>query len=484
MTDLAFVERALDNRVDAVGAVGDDLVVCYWNEPLARVSGIARHEALGQALDVLAPRLRGSPLEEALQAALSGDSVAGAPPFLLVKDRAQAHVHEWFVHPLATGGVVRGAAFVGRSTFARAAAVEQVAEAELRFRALADNSPVLLWMAGADALCTFFNQTWLDFSGRTLEQEYGVGWLEGVHPVDLEACMGHYMASFARREVFEMEYRLRRHDGEYRWILDRGRPRYTPGGEFVGFVGSCVDITERKLAEDSVRSLAADLERANKHMEQLLYAASHDLNEPIRMVSTSAERLAEHLRAQLDDRSQTYLRFVREGSARMSELVQGLLGLARLREHDVVLADVDLQALVTDVAGTFADRVRDGATIDVGPLQHVRGDAVLLRSVVGNLLSNALKFHAPGEHPRVRVRTTRQGAQVVLEVADEGIGFDPRFEGKLFAMFGRLHAREDYPGSGVGLAVAADIVARHGGKIWAESTPGAGARFFVKLGAP
>lgn len=483
MTDFEFVGRALDNGVDAVGAVSDDLVVRYWNPPLARVSGIAPHEALGQPLDVVAPRLRGDPLEDALHAALSGDSVIGPPPFLLVRDRAQAYAHEWFVHPLAHAGLVRGAAFVGRSTLGRAVASEQVAEAELRFRALADYSPVLLWMASTDSLCTFFNQTWLDFTGRTLEQEYGVGWLEGVHPVDLERCMTVYMTSFSKRQRFEMEYRLRRHDGEYRWLLDRGAPRQTPGGEFVGYVGSCVDITERKLAEDAARELAADLGRANKHMETLLYSASHDLNEPIRTVTLSTQRLVERLGTTIDDKSRALLGFVQEGATRMTGLVNGLLGLAKIRERVLEPQRVDLDALLAEVTTGFGDRVADGATLTVGALHPVRGDTVLLRSLFTNLLSNALKFHRPGHPPHVRVSATRQGTDVTVEVADDGIGFDARFAHKLFAMFGRLHSREDYAGSGVGLAIASDIIARHGGKIWAESTPGEGSRFFVTLAA-
>lgn len=483
MIGLPFVVRALDNGVDAVGAVSDDLVVRYWNAALARVSGIATHEAIGQPLEHIAPRLRGDPLEEALHAALSGDSVVGAPPFLLVDDRAQAHAHEWFVHPLAQAGVVRGAAFVGRSMIGRAVATEQVAEAELRFRALADNSPVLLWMAGTDSLCTFFNQTWLDFTGRTLQQEYGVGWLEGVHPVDLERCMTVYMSAFSKRQRFEMEYRLRRHDGEYRWLLDRGAPRKTPSGDFVGYVGSCVDITERKAAEDAARELAAELGRANKHMETLLYSASHDLNEPIRTVRLSAQRLADRLATSIDDKSRTLLGYVQDGATRMTGLVDGLLGLAKVRERVLDSQHVDMDALLADVATGFREQIADGATLAIAPLPPVRGDAVLLRSLFTSLLSNGFKFHRPGSKPSVRVSATRHGTDVTLVVADDGIGFDARFADKLFTMFGRLHSREDYPGSGVGLALASDITARHRGKIWAESTPGEGSRFFVTLTA-
>ena len=140
------------------------------------------------------------------------------------------------------------------------AAEESVRESEKRFRLVADTAPVLLWMSGTDRLCTYFNKGWLDFTGRSLEQEQGDGWAEGVHPEDFERCVHTYTQSFDRRENFEMEYRLRRYDGEYRWIFDVGVPRYSPDGVFAGYIGSCIDVTERKRAEETRFRHAAIIE--------------------------------------------------------------------------------------------------------------------------------------------------------------------------------------------------------------------------------
>src|SRR6188508_1397183 len=119
----------------------------------------------------------------------------------------------------------------------------RIEETESRFRTMADQAPVLLWMAGRDGLCDFFNQTWLRFTGRSLEEELGNGWAEGVHPEDFSRCMQVFLEAFVAQRPFAMEYRLKRHDGEYRWILDQGAPRFDGDGEFGGFIGSCVDIT-------------------------------------------------------------------------------------------------------------------------------------------------------------------------------------------------------------------------------------------------
>ena len=131
-------------------------------------------------------------------------------------------------------------------------------ESEKRFRTVADTAPVMIWMSGLDKLCTFFNQPWLEFTGRTMEQELGNGWADGVHPDDLDRCLTTYISSFDARRSFQMEYRLRRADGEYRWVLDNGTPRRHEG-EFAGYIGSCIDITDKRRAEDELRSNQAQL---------------------------------------------------------------------------------------------------------------------------------------------------------------------------------------------------------------------------------
>lgn len=130
------------------------------------------------------------------------------------------------------------------------------------YKLLTEQAPILIWRAGTDAKCDYFNERWLAFTGRTMEQEMGDGWAEGVHPDDLERCVKYYLDHFKAREAFEMEYRLRRHDGAYRWIFDRGAPCYLQGGEFAGFIGSCIDITERKAAQDALK-IARERELAN-----------------------------------------------------------------------------------------------------------------------------------------------------------------------------------------------------------------------------
>jgi PAS domain S-box-containing protein len=154
---------------------------------------------------------------------------------------------------LDEGGKPVFARGVSRDITLRKHAEEELRESEARFRAMANTAPVMIWVSGPDRLCTFFNKGWLDFTGRTLEQELGNGWAEGVHREDFDRCLNVYTTSFAARQQFTMEYRLRRSDGEYRWVLDTGTPRFAPDGEFLGYIGSCIDIAERKRAEEKFR---------------------------------------------------------------------------------------------------------------------------------------------------------------------------------------------------------------------------------------
>src|SRR5262249_51534445 len=149
-------------------------------------------------------------------------------------------------------------------------------ESEERFRLVANTAPAMIWMSGIDKLCSYFNQTWLEFTGRSLESELGNGWADGVHPEDLARCWNVYSESFDQRTPFQMEYRLRRHDGQYRWVFDSGVPRFNLDGSFAGYIGSCVDVTERKQAEAIVSGFSQRLIQAQEQERAAVARELHD----------------------------------------------------------------------------------------------------------------------------------------------------------------------------------------------------------------
>ena len=172
---------------------------------------------------------------------------------------------------------------------------ESVQESERRFRLVANTAPVMIWMSGPDKLCNYFNQPWLDFTGRSLEAELGNGWSEGVHPDDLKDCLGTYTLAFDLRESFRMEYRLRRHDGEYRWVLAMGVPRLSLDGSFAGYIGSCLDITDHKLAEEALADVGRRLIEAHEEERTWIARELHDdINQRIALLSVNLEQWAQH----------------------------------------------------------------------------------------------------------------------------------------------------------------------------------------------
>jgi PAS domain S-box-containing protein len=361
---------------------------------------------------------------------------------------------------------------------------QRLHETESRFRNMADASPVLLWMSGPDGLCTFFNQTWLTFTGRTLEEEWGVGWAEGVHFEDFQRCMDTYADAFNRRERFEMEYRLRRQDGVYRWLLDRGTPRYAPDGTFAGYIGSCVDISERK-------ELELELRKAVRVRDEFLSIASHELRTPLTAAKLNAERIVNSVERFLEPEHPAAQRLVQQAAANLSQvqrlavMVDQLLDASRIADGPLTLErrEVEAGALVAAVT----ERMREPAASAGSVLRFDRGapaagswDGFRIEQVVTNLIANAIKF---GAGKPIDVSVTRCGRGARITVRDRGPGIAPDVQRRLFQRFARFGSVRNYGGFGLGLWIARTIVEAHGGAIWIDSTPGAGAGFIVELPA-
>jgi len=362
-------------------------------------------------------------------------------------------------------------------------AERRAAELESRFRIMADAAPVLLWMARTDSMCTFFNQTWLDFTGRTLEQEWGVGWAESVHFEDFQRCVDTYMAAFAERRQFEMEYRLRRADGQYRWVLDRGTPRWERDGRFAGYIGSCVDITDRK-------DLELDLMRAVSVRDEFLSIASHELRTPITALRLQLDSVARSIERRPHEHLASGRLAESTGDAlaqvkRLATLVERLLDISRLSEGrlKLELEELDLVVLVRGVVDAMREPARVGGCElhFAAPASLVgRWDRMRVEQVVTNLLANAAKF---GDHRPIDVRLEAQAGTVRLTVADRGIGIDPHYQRRIFGRFERAVSTRHFGGLGLGLWVAKQIIDAHDGTIAVESAPGEGSTFTVVLPA-
>ncbi len=345
-----------------------------------------------------------------------------------------------------------------------------------------DAAPVMIWSAGAGRLCTYFNRQWLDYRGRMLEDETGSGWTEGVHPDDLERCLEAYDVSFQQRRVFQVDYRLRRHDAAYRWVLEYGAPWFTAQGRFIGYVGSCVDIQDRKIAEQALEASVTELRRNKEELMEFAYGAGHDLQEPLRTVASYTQLLAQRCDRQNDGETVQLLASILSGVKRMQALIKDLLNYSSLLEGSSMrITDLDCDAIFEEAMfACHAAAQETGAAITHDPLPMVQADRAQLVQVLQNLLSNAIKYRKLNERPLIHVSAANQGEEWVFQVADNGIGFESQYAEHIFRFFKRLHGGE-YGGSGLGLGICKQIVERHGGRIWANSQPGRGSQFFFTL---
>lgn len=473
---------------EALAIVDSQLRVCEWNARLEALSGHPSSVMIGRPITGAFPEALQSVCMPPILAALSGTvgrlcgrSFAIPETFSGPQDPS----YESYYLPLtAADGRIVACAAVARELAEDTTWSARLAESEARFHALADCAPVLLWMSGTDAGCMFFNETWLSFRGRSMRQELGFGWTEGVHADDRQRRTDRYMAAFRARESFHMEYRLARHDGEYRWILDHGVPRSSGDGVFLGYIGSCTDITEHKLSEDTLRKTTERLTRSNAELERFAHAASHDLQEPLRMVINFTSLLSKKYNDTMDDTGRQYIGFAVDGARRMKALIDGLLALASVKNisrtrfstldaTDVVTqALANLQLLVTETR----------ATVQVDAMPRVRGHVALLVQAFQNLIHNALKFRR--EQACIHVYATEEGPMVHFRVQDNGIGMDMKYAERVFVVFQRLHARHEYPGSGIGLGLCKQVVELHDGRIWLESVPGEGTTVHLTLPGP
>jgi PAS domain S-box-containing protein len=279
------------------------------------------------------------------------------------------------------------------------------------FRELADNAPVMIWRSGADKLCDWFNKPWLEFTGRTMEQELGYGWAEGVHPDDLSRCVAIYESSFDARQPFSMTYRLRRRDGEYRWVLDNGAP-YTREGEFAGYFGSCVDVTEQREASDR---LAAAIEQRDAMISEVYHRVKNNLQQVEGLIAVEGLALTDPAAAES----------LRAVSGRVHAM--GAVHTMLMKSHSLsrVRADAFLADLCADIghaAGAEARGIRIEVEADPRDLDVDR--AIALGLLVNELITNSLKHAFPGGRTgRIGVRFGHVGADcTVLQVSDDGVG--------------------------------------------------------------
>jgi two-component system cell cycle sensor histidine kinase/response regulator CckA len=364
----------------------------------------------------------------------------------------------------------------------------ELQESEERFRTMADAAPVMIWVAGTDKLCIFVNKNWLEFTGRSLDQELGTGWAKGVHPDDFQRCYSTYSSSFDERQAFQMEYRLRRADGEYRWILDRGIPRFAANGVFAGYLGSCVDITDLKQEHDKMVAV-----QKLESLGMMAAGIAHDFGNLLAGICGEADVALSAMSP--DSPGRECVENVATLAMHAAEIVNMVMASAGAGVDSNAVEAIDISFLVEEMLRLMTASVSKQACVSANlakDLPAVHGNVAQIRQVVLNLITNASEalrgqrgfitlttegvYLGPGSAIS-NVTNLPDGNYVRLTVTDTGCGMSAETRAKIFDQFFTTKSL----GRGLGLAVVHGIVRSHGGAIRVVSAPLAGATFEILL---
>src|SRR5579871_799806 len=356
---------------------------------------------------------------------------------------------------------------------------------DARFCEVMDAAPVMIWVSGTDKQCIWFNRPWLTFTGRDMQQEFGSGWSEGVHPEDFDRCLETYLSHFDARKEFRMEYRLRRHDRAYRWIDDTGIPRYARDGSFLGYIGSCTDIHEYRETQGELRRRLLEIARLTRRADAAAIASlfAHELNQPLAAILSNIETAEMGVKGVpgpvgvLKD----ILFDIRRDNLRAAEIIRHMQNLLRSDEPEVQKIDLNgVVCVVHDILKPHAAEM--GVEMKMHAWQSmlaVRADPTWLQQVVLNLALNAMDATRNNfRDRRLIVMETRQVGQskAGLSVSDTGTGIPAHQLPNIFEPFASKRG-----GSGLGLSTSRGIVEAFGGKIWAKNKASGGAVFQFTL---
>ncbi|GAB2534672.1 hypothetical protein GCM10027085_26890 [Spirosoma aerophilum] len=491
--------------------LGRELIIDMPNEAMIKFWG-KNTSVIGKPLREALPELQGQPFLDILDDIYSTGieySAQEARADLVVDGRLQTFYFNFTYKPLRNAsGDVYAILDMAIDVTDQVIARRSIEESELRFRTLMEAIAQMTWTNTPTGEINFFNQRWYDYTGLSMEQTKEGDWESVIHPDDLERTKEVYANSLKEGTVIVIENRYRRgSDGMYRWHLNRSIPIRDDADDIRLWVGTATDIHEQKQLAANLEELILartqeleasnfDLRRSNENLEKFAYIASHDLQEPLRKIQSFGGILRDQYASNLGEGAD-HLDRMQKAAGRMSLLIKDLLTFSRISTRQEAAAPIALNKVLAEVLEDLEVTAQQArGQIIVGELPTILGDASQLRQLFQNLISNALKFRKAGVDPIVRVQSRSMLKETLprsirparsasmyycISVTDNGIGFDEKYIDRIFQVFQRLHGRNEYAGTGIGLAICEKVVANHGGAITAESQPDRGATFLIYL---
>ncbi len=468
----AYHAHVLDNVADAVIATDAGLAVTSWNKAAERIYGWRAEEALGRPVTAVIRTRLSDQEREQLRRILMETGRLESEHISLRKDGRPIRVQVRTSTIRASDGSVTGTVSMSRD-------VTEVRGAERDRNLLFNFSLDMLCIAGFDGYFKQLNPAWQKTLEWTNEELMSKPYLDFVHPEDRQPTIDAAGGLADGKTVITFENRYLCKDGSYRWISWNSYPLVEE--ELIFAVAR--DVTQRKRMEEQLARQAKELARSNAELEQFAYIASHDLQEPLRMVASYTQLLARRYEGRLDADADEFIHYAVDGAVQMQQMINDLLTFSRVGTKGREFALTDTQVILDRALRNLQAAIQDsGATITHNDMPTVMADDSQLLQVFQNLISNAIKFRTEAP-PRIQVSAERTGDEWVFSVRDNGIGIGPEHRDRLFVMFRRLHNNDRYPGTGIGLAICRRIVERHGGRIWFDSEPGKGSTFHFTIPA-
>lgn len=362
-------------------------------------------------------------------------------------------------------------------------------ESEENFRQIAETIGEVFWiidpkMSKIIYISPAYGKVW----GRTCQSLYDDpwSWIDAIHPEDRDRAIGKIWGKSDKiDEVSEgFEYRVIRPDGEIIWIWTQAFLIKDESGKISRITGIALDITERKKAEEEINTLLDELKRSNQELQQFAYVTSHDLQEPLRTIASFTQLLERRYKGKLDEDADEFMGYIVDASIRMKQMILDLLEYSRVGTRQGEYQPIDMESELENVFFNLNDLIgRNCAKITHDPLPIVCGDKSQFLLLFQNLISNAIKFRKVDEPPRIHISAARdpEKNEYVFSIADNGIGIEEQYFDRIFTIFQRLHTRDEYQGTGIGLSIAKRIIERHGGRIWVESEFGGGSVFYFTI---
>lgn len=464
-------QTILANTPDLVYVFDLDHRFTYANNALLTMWGKSAEEAIGKNCLELGyePWHAAMHDREIEQVIATKQPVRGDVPFSGTNGR---RIYDYiFVPVLGVNGEVEAVAGTTRDVTDRKQAEDRSRQSEERFRFMAESMPQKIFTATSDGEIDYFNQQWEEFAGPMR----GFGWMALIHPDDAIETSRLWKHSVDSGEPFQVTHRLRRSDGEYRWHLSRARAMQTGDGQITMWIGSSTEIHEQKAIEEALR-------HANQDLEQFAYAATHDLQEPLRSVKIYGELLMRRYGDKLDRQALEFLDFMRGGANRMEILVRDLLSYTQAGKADTKVESVEANACLEAALMNLTSAIAESNAIVLSdPLPPIKIHSLHLQQIFQNLIGNAIKYRRADAAPFVKISASFENDFWRFTVADNGIGIEEQYKDRIFGLFKRLHTSDKYSGTGIGLALCQRIVERNHGRIWVESEPGRGSQFHFTL---